>query len=382
MLKDKCYFRLSPECLVVMGARRSVIHDLLSGEAIECDEEESFAIMTAENNSPVNCLENHQIEVLKKIQAMGWGTFHEKPIYIEKVHDNSPLKESISWLKPPDLVNAYIEITHQCDLDCRHCNDGALQRCECLTCKRGNRDVCIVKDDFLCAIVKTLCEMECARIILRGGNPFCAQEQIKKAVDAARNYDTSIAIISNFVDIDEPRMELIIKNNIEMIVPVFEPTASEYDARVSRPGAYLKVMENMRRFKANGGSLLRKHSEPYTNQTGAPEYLPNREKMQIFPMQFKQVNSTCLYGSLAIRSNGLVVPCPGLDSFVVGDLASENLSAIIGEKRLDKFWHATKEKVTQCNSCEFRYCCEDCRALESKLTSELYGMGSCSYNLG
>jgi radical SAM protein with 4Fe4S-binding SPASM domain len=47
---------------------------------------------------------------------------------------------------------------------------------------------------------------------------------------------------------------------------------------------------------------------------------------------------------------------------------------------IDNFWKLNLDKIEKCTSCEFRYACTDCRALEQGLTGKLTGKILCSYN--
>jgi len=58
------------------------------------------------------------------------------------------------------------------------------------------------------------------------------------------------------------------------------------------------------------------------------------------------------------------------------------LSTVIekGWEEINKFWELNLDKIEKCTSCEFRYACNDCRALEESLTGRFNGKILCNYN--
>ncbi|WP_460220032.1 grasp-with-spasm system SPASM domain peptide maturase [Psychroserpens sp. MEBiC05023] len=75
----------------------------------------------------------------------------------------------------------------------------------------------------------------------------------------------------------------------------------------------------------------------------------------------KNYNS-CLYKKISIDVNGNVKNCPALPS-EFGNISSTKLKDIVvNNKNFKKFWNITKDLISTCKDCEFRYMCTDCRA--------------------
>ncbi len=71
--------------------------------------------------------------------------------------------------------------------------------------------------------------------------------------------------------------------------------------------------------------------------------------------------NSCLNKKLSIDSKGEIKNCPSMkESF--GNIKDTELQQVIEHKDFKKYWKITKDQVTTCRDCEFRYVCTDCRA--------------------
>jgi len=89
----------------------------------------------------------------------------------------------------------------------------------------------------------------------------------------------------------------------------------------------------------------------------------------------------CIGNILTISHTGNVLPCPMMRDHVLGNIRDRELYTIFekGKEEIDKFWNLTLDNIEKCRDCEFRYACNDCRALEEKLTGKLTGKRLCNY---
>jgi len=74
----------------------------------------------------------------------------------------------------------------------------------------------------------------------------------------------------------------------------------------------------------------------------------------------KKFNS-CLNKKISIDSNGDIKNCPSMqESF--GNILRTSLKKALNTNGFKKYWELTKDDITTCKQCEFRYICTDCRA--------------------
>ena len=83
-------------------------------------------------------------------------------------------------------------------------------------------------------------------------------------------------------------------------------------------------------------------------------------------------------GILTISSNGNVYVCRAMREKSLGNVVDMDLSEIIRNRKeeIKKFWNLTRDKITPCRNCEYRYSCMDCRAIEE----DVYYTNLCSYD--
>nr|WP_283950723.1 grasp-with-spasm system SPASM domain peptide maturase [Chryseobacterium sp. pc1-10] len=73
-----------------------------------------------------------------------------------------------------------------------------------------------------------------------------------------------------------------------------------------------------------------------------------------------QFNS-CLNRKISIDAEGNIKNCPSMkDSY--GNIKDTTLREAIEKEGFKKYWNITKDQITKCKDCEFRYICTDCRA--------------------
>ncbi|MEQ5791346.1 grasp-with-spasm system SPASM domain peptide maturase [Muricauda sp. NFXS6] len=71
--------------------------------------------------------------------------------------------------------------------------------------------------------------------------------------------------------------------------------------------------------------------------------------------------NSCLNKKLSIDVNGNIKNCPSMPrSF--GNLTNTTLQEALDNPDFKKYWNITKDQITVCKDCEFRYICTDCRA--------------------
>jgi radical SAM protein with 4Fe4S-binding SPASM domain len=91
----------------------------------------------------------------------------------------------------------------------------------------------------------------------------------------------------------------------------------------------------------------------------------------------------CLERTLAITSNGDVLPCVFSRNMILGNINKQKLKDIIHGSLTQKAWHTTKDNIQVCKDCEYRYACNDCRPLSQGMNGGNYYSAPparCTYN--
>lgn len=96
--------------------------------------------------------------------------------------------------------------------------------------------------------------------------------------------------------------------------------------------------------------------------------------------------NNCLYKKVAIDKNGYVKNCPSM-SHNFGLIDKVSLMDVVRNKEFISLWKITKDMITECNGCEYRYMCVDCRAyrvdnsIYSKPLKCKYIVDKCKWNV-
>lgn len=72
-------------------------------------------------------------------------------------------------------------------------------------------------------------------------------------------------------------------------------------------------------------------------------------------------HNTCLNRKISIDAAGNIKNCPSMkESF--GNIRDTTLAEALHKPGFKKYWNITKDQISICKDCEFRYVCTDCRA--------------------
>lgn len=97
-----------------------------------------------------------------------------------------------------------------------------------------------------------------------------------------------------------------------------------------------------------------------------------------FPRDFIEgiVRNKCLNRKISISVTGEIKNCPSMN-ISYGNIKKESLKEVYSNKKFQSFWYITKDKISICKDCEYRYVCNDCRAFAK---SKFGKPSKCSYD--
>lgn len=89
--------------------------------------------------------------------------------------------------------------------------------------------------------------------------------------------------------------------------------------------------------------------------------------------------NSCLNRKISIDRKGFIKNCPSAKP-AFGHHRDNTLADAIGNEEFRKYWSVTKDQVSVCRDCEFRYICTDCRMYVEE-EGDIYSKPSkCNYN--
>jgi SPASM domain peptide maturase of grasp-with-spasm system len=92
----------------------------------------------------------------------------------------------------------------------------------------------------------------------------------------------------------------------------------------------------------------------------------------------RQYNS-CLNKKISINVNGEIKNCPSMKSDF-GNIFNTSLANVCASDSFKSLWNISKDEISICKDCEFRYICTDCRAYTVDSDDELSKPSKCNYN--
>jgi len=371
------YFRLNPECYLIKGDHCSAIYDLIEGNVHSLDADETQLIQNCENNQPVEINESF----LNELKDQCVGNYYDTKIYVQKLRISSPVID-YQIGNPPILKRAFLEINNTCNLSCWYCGArGAHRSSGCMGCNIWQEEGTALGTEEWKQVIDGLSDLKCSSIFFTGGDLTLNWGLTKELLDYAQAKFSQI-----FVIINRKRFSNTIEGDIkEKAIPIIQ---TDDIAEINYDYPCLLITEGNSEIPKNILSSNRVIIDTISKDfSGLPEdsSLMSKTKIQktdVFRFSHTRKKHPCLANTLTVSWKGEVLPCPLLRRHSLGTVKKRQLYEIFKEnaEKLENFWTMNLGKIQKCDKCEFRYACNDCRALEEALTGDLYGKSLCSYD--
>lgn len=408
------YYRLREDNFINFGKNGIVIYNLLTGQKWFFDKEEGEIIYQLEKNIDIEYLyQEFGVEfvdkVLNKMQIMGIGKFYHNKVYIEKLKIYSELAFRNDSVMHFNLNSATIELTSQCNLNCKFCKEENIIYRSC-GCKKWifSQKSTINWDK----VIKDLIKLGIKELYISGGEPFLEIEKLKKIIILTNKYNIGLTIYTNGTLIDLEISKFIGNyKNVKIILQFLSLNNINYDNITNSYNVLDKVLNSLQLFKKYNinytifllvGSFNELELENikdyfakdnflvayiYTTNSYCVKNLDNQKKLfepkerelsvNINTYQLLLNYNSCLYKTIFISYLGEVFPCMMLRKYKLGDLNKEEIFSIFRRDDYKKFWKLSKNKIDYCKNCANNLHCFDCRALDSYITNKMTGMKYC-----
>lgn len=382
------YYRLNNECVLVKGKARGAIYDLNSGRVYSINRG-AVDLLQASSDTALNDIMDLNLPdnkcyllFLDNLTAKGLGAmYNEAPA-------QKQMREPPAY--QPKLEFLWLELTSSCNNRCLHCYSASSPQ---------TTAGCVPHNRWL-EIISEARQAGAHSIQLIGGEPLLYprwRELVLKA--RAENYDM-IEIFTNATLVDDDCIDFFKQHAVSIATTIYANNASIHDKVTLHAGSFEKTMSAIKKLLANDiplriASIIMKANEHeaenilnlYTELGVEPsppdvvrptgrgddqDLLPTSYvKPSIKPPFFTDPDTfakaqhfnSCLAGRLAITAAGDIIPCIFARSQVCGNILTTPLSAILSGQALTSCWRTSKNCITKCQDCEYRYACPDCRPL-------------------
>lgn len=380
----------------VEGARNGAIYNLNSGEVYS-----------------INYIAK---EILNKyINKFKLGKQEKE--YIELLVKNNLLdtKRKICKYIPQKLEKrlrlVWFEITQGCNMKCVHCYEGHIHQ--------ASKNVLSIAEWK--NVIKDTLALKPQRVVIIGGEP-CIHKNIIEILKYTRELDSkvSITLFTNGYFIEGELFDTIIEQSIEVKVSLYGHCSEVHDKITGVEGSFLKLKNVIiqlgeRKVPINVAVTLMRENEEYVDDIQnllkkmpirgykfdvirevvdgtQNEHIPKKKnvietayrtspnffvKKQQFDLNY--YNNSCWYGKLVITETGDILPCVFARNHICGNIKKTNIADII-ENNMKEFWEYPVSSLKECNNCEFKYACHDCRPIAESAYDMNKKNPRCRYN--
>lgn len=402
------YYHLRPSCALVAGAKRGAIYDFNSGKVYSLNSG-GLALLTACQDQPLTAIldvsssDNGKfVDFLERLTNLGLGSLHFKPAPPE----TTPLSEVPS----PQLESMWLEITSCCNNRCLHCYSSSAPTVA-IDCVPHERWLELISEGRRAGATG---------IQLIGGEPLLYPRWRELVIHARQEGYEFIEIFTNATLVTDNDVEFFREQQVSIATTIYADNAAVHDQVTLNPGSFACTFAAIEKILAAKiplriASIIMKPNEHEaenimnlcsklgvevnppdvvrpTGRGDDQDLLPTSyAKEPIKPPFVTDIDSfnkahwqhCCLAGKLAVTSTGDVIPCIFARQQVCGNILHNSLQSILTEQPLQQCWHTTKDQVTKCQDCEYRYACADCRPLAQGCDPRKQWLApstGCSYN--
>jgi radical SAM protein with 4Fe4S-binding SPASM domain len=397
------FFLLNRNVMLEKGGETYAIYNLSTGDIIAIKSQTGKILELAERgktteeiSAQIQLNKEDVINVLSDYSKKQLGSFYQKRIYYEKLKIGVPYNTRSFAI--PLFQKCYIEFPGVCTINCRQCENLILYPCATCSNIRSEVDIHIVKR-FIDRIIRT----DCKNLIFYGGDPISSFNDLIVSIKDCREqgYQGIISIITNGSQLNEHICRLLERYQVRLQIPIFltadifwtqiiarlSMVKNSYRIPLSITVVYIKnnlydmheITEKLSKIKPDNiqFAVICHDQNPWNHRS--VELLHAIQRVYAYTYYHMKYHHPCLWGSLAVSTTGDITPCPYLHTETLGNVNNSYwLEQIFANDRIYDYWDLSLSKIDNCKDCAFRFGCTDCRALEKKISGDLYTKTICS----
>lgn len=375
------FYNLNRNVYLVNGKNRGCIYDFNSSKLYSINNELSNKIDWI-NKEPI---------LVEKIEPPLRAIFEQLVQLGILTADDTSVTRDIMELRKEDsgIQFAWIEITNQCNLRCRHCYNESNMQC--------NSEMSV--SDYK-LVVNNLVNLGIQKVQIIGGEPFLNPSRLREMLDYTVGKIKFIEVFTNGTLITSEWVDFFAERKIHVALSVYSYEKDEHDKVTGQKGSWEKTNHAISELKACGVdyrvcNVLMKDIDLGTDGSNLYELSEEKDivrmsgrgnfsllsdelihKKLITKQSFrKPLNKNfierlvsghnCFRERMYISSNMEIFPCVMERRLKHGAITKQ--SGIVLDNNIRNL---SKDKIEGCSSCEYRYACFDCRP--DSLTGEAF----------
>ncbi len=363
----KQYF-FSEEVFMAEGYKFSCLYDLKSNKLYHINKALTLFLKQLLFGE-INCFSDEETKIISELLDLN--------ILCDKASDKNTTIETNS----KKITFSWIEVTDKCNLKCIHCyeNSGI----------NSHKEMSV--ENFL-RVISQLKSIGVRKVQIIGGEPFVLKDKLKLMLGAAFPVFDQIEIYTNGTLIDKAWIDYFKNTNIKIALSVYSYLPGQHDKVTGTIGSHALTNGTIRMLYENnipyrvsnvlmdGVNLGDKNTDLYklspnkdiVRLSGRADFkLLNRDlikqkliiesdfKSKLNPSLVKVLKSghNCFSNKIYISSDLNVYPCVMERRLCHGNILRNDLMDVLNEKIMC----ISKDNISVCKDCEYRYACFDCR---------------------
>ena len=328
------YFLLFANCQIVKGSKHHIIVDLLHERYKQIPAPVIELIDTLKENRISSVIEGFNtkekqktIDFIQYLVDNEWGHLTTKPEFYPDL-----TKQPFS--NPRTLNNAILDLDHTSDYD-------------------------------LCRALKEIDKVGIYAVQIRVYNQI-EEKKFLKTLSYTKNLNTKyIQVLIPFTDYldSQKELEAVLSENLQIREVIISNSNRKevYYNEESDLGIIRYIEEEIGSCEQCG-------------QISKWSFSPNQQHF----LEAQEFN-TCLNGKVSVDVDGNIKNCPSMtQSF--GKVGSTNIQEVVNTQGFRTLWTINKDQISECQDCEFRYICTDCRAYITDGNDKFSKPAKCAYD--
>lgn len=362
------FFVIDNNIEIIDGAKNSCIYNLNTGKL--------YIIDSIFKKNLLKVLEMEERDLDIKLKEIRDNLINEK-ILVNPTNLSS--KINISDYSLPKITFAWIEITQNCNLRCKHCYE--------------NSDANINKNDMSISdfikVINRLEEEHIKNIQLIGGEPLL-HVNLNEMIDMCKHRFEYIEIFTNGTLLNDDLLKKIKNDDIRLAFSLYSKENQIHDEVTQIKGSFDNTYRNIKKaldlgIECRVASVEMKDAPKYSLESINVEHhsdlprivgkaninLYNRDMLRkklITKKSFsKPIKASIIYSNIYkhncfgnkiyVDVNLNVFPCVMERRFIHGNIRENKIHDIIDFEIIK----LNKDTINDCKLCELRYACYDCR---------------------
>lgn len=385
-------YSLKKDIVFVRGACRGAIYNFDNGKVYSLSERATSSVYKLCIN---DCLTDSDRTIIDNILK-----------YLNII--NIRPTKYIQRKRPKSLKFAWLEITQVCNYRCLHCYEGNVH-CE--------PQSALTEADWI-SVLDQLENCGCEGVQFIGGEPTTVLYLSTLIKHAHKIGLKNIEIFSNLSKLSNDLLETIIQNKVTVKFSIYGSNPEVHDKITQNHNSFNTLIANVQKMKKLGvplkGNIVimkenehdfenikrllddmeirNRHYDEIRKVPGSIQspHLPENEHLlftkpnfSISKEKFERAfeGNTCWNGKFAVSTDGKVLPCVFERNVSYGNVKYQQIEDILSNRVLNEYWSLTFDFIDQCNCCEYRFACFDCRPLAYSANNERFSKNPrCKYN--